>query len=611
MLKKLKSFFAQGNRAQWCVFLLFAFTIFLKCVLFHWNCYHSVLISSLWKNPFEFARFWGGKLIPALFLASFVYVSKKNWWTIIANAVIDIWLIANMFYFKANSLFLSYETMQMADNMSGFWGSLYSYMGWDIYIFVIITIIYCTCYLPFRNIKTKRNIIQFVSVLTFSILLAVFDNFCYSKATQGWANETEATAQVHSQMLTGEDFHYYYPFGHVYYYAKVETCSDYNAWASTYVKEYSILLYFPATFVFATMRPAGEIITLSEEDISRIEPLFHSESTDSIQPKTNLIFILFESLESWPLKEVCGYKYMPYLSSILENEHVLYCDKLKSQVKHGNSADGQMIDATGILPISNGATCRLYADNRFAGYAECYKNAAIINPAPGMWGQSKVTYGYQFKELIEPTQGEHWADKELLDQMKQYADTSSNSFCILGITVTSHVPFTHGSKYPKYAIDGMPLIMSAYLNCLSYCDSCINTLFDAILSNEKLKDNTTIVISGDHTIFRSINKEMDDFANEKGICMQTTKTYTPLIIYSPQIKENIQIKDTCYQMDIYPTIMNLIGCEDYYWKGVGVNLLDSVARNNRPISEQEAYELSDKLIRSNYFSTLKQGTEVK
>ena len=159
---------------------------------------------------------------------------------------------------------------------------------------------------------------------------------------------------------------------------------------------------------------------------------------------------------------------MPYLSSILENEHVLYCDKLKSQVKHGNSADGQMIDATGILPISNGATCRLYADNRFAGYAECYKNAAIINPAPGMWGQSKVTYGYQFKELIEPTQGEHWADKELLEQMKQYADTSSNSFCVLGITVTSHVPFTHGSKYPKYTIDGMPLIMSAYLNCLSY-----------------------------------------------------------------------------------------------------------------------------------------------
>jgi|GEM_PF-3028349 len=67
---------------QWCVFSLFAFTIFIKGVLFHWNCYHSVLISSLWHAPAEFFRFWGGKLMPALFLAFFVFLSKKNWWTI-------------------------------------------------------------------------------------------------------------------------------------------------------------------------------------------------------------------------------------------------------------------------------------------------------------------------------------------------------------------------------------------------------------------------------------------------------------------------------------------------------------------------------------------------
>ena len=86
--------------------------------------------------------------------------------------------------------------------------------------------------------------------------------------------------------------------------------------------------------------------------------------------------------------------------------------------------------------------------------------------------------------------------------------------------------------------------------------------------------------------------------------MQTTKTFTPLLIYSPNISENIQVRDTCYQMDIYPTIMHLIGCEDYYWKGFGVNLMDSIARHNRSITEQEAYELSDKLIRSNFFADI-------
>jgi len=50
--------------------------------------------------------------------------------------------------------------------------------------------------------------------------------------------------------------------------------------------------------------------------------------------------------------------------------------------------------------------------------------------------------------------------------------------------------------------------------------------------------------------------------------------------------------------------LHVIGAEDYYWKGFGVNLLDSVARQNRPISPEEAFELSDKLIRANYFKEI-------
>lgn len=54
-------------------------------------------------------------------------------------------------------------------------------------------------------------------------------------------------------------------------------------------------------------------------------------------------------------------------------------------------------------------------------------------------------------------------------------------------------------------------------------------------------------------------------------------------------------------MDIYPTILHLIGCDDYYWRGFGVNLLDSAAHHNRPISPDEASVLSDKMIRADYF----------
>ena len=148
----------------------------------------------------------------------------------------------------------------------------------------------------------------------------------------------------------------------------------------------------------------------------------------------------------------------------------------------------------------------------------------------------------------------------------------------------------------------MPQAMSDYLNCLHYTDSCIGVLLDSVL-NSPLAENTTIVITGDHTIFRDEIgfSDMTRYAQDNNIDFKAGHTFTPLIIYSPNIEGNINITDTCYQMDIFPTILHLIGADDYYWQGFGVNLLDSVARNNRQITENEAYRLSDLMIRSDYF----------
>ena len=140
-LSRLRAWFAQGNRTAWAVFILFALVLFLKTMIFHWTCFHSVLISSLWKQPMEFFRFWGGKITPILFLGSFIFLSKRYGWTVIVHVLTDIWLIANLFYYKANTLFLSVETMKMADNMSGFWDSLLTYMGWDIFIMPILSLV--------------------------------------------------------------------------------------------------------------------------------------------------------------------------------------------------------------------------------------------------------------------------------------------------------------------------------------------------------------------------------------------------------------------------------------------------------------------------------------
>lgn len=587
-LSRLRAWFAQGNRTAWAVFILFALVLFLKTMIFHWTCFHSVLISSLWKQPMEFFRFWGGKVTPVLFLGSFVFLTKRYGWTIIVHVLTDIWLIANLFYYKANTLFLSVETMKMADNMSGFWDSLLTYMGWDIFIMPILSLVYVgVLWLLHLYHSPKRTYPHFAVTMISSIALAVLCNYFSGMIYRKY----EPTVKI-----------YYFPFGDIYRVAKVELWEDFGC--NRYIMNQSIISYFPACFIYSMLSPAGEIIQLTELQREDIERFIHKTEVDTpVVPKTNLILILFESLESWSIDTICGYAYMPYLQQLRQQEHVLYADKLHSQVRHGVSADGQMIGVTGLLPIRDGATCRLYGKNDYPNYAHFYNHSAIVNPALGTWQQSIVTFSYHFKELIESKGGKHWGDKEVLERVSEYALQQDSSFCILGITISSHLPFAHGSTHPKHVAEGMPNIMSAYLNCLAYTDSCIGALLDTI-QNSPLAGNTTIVISGDHTIFRSKDAEIDKFAKENGIPMQTGHTFTPLIIYSPEIEGNIQVTDTCYQMDIFPTILHLIGAEDYYWHGFGVNLLDSAARNNRPCTEQEAYRLSDLIIRSDYFRNM-------
>ena len=108
-LSNLRSWLTYGNRSKWLVFFLFASTLFVKTMVFHWTTMHSILFSSLWKAPLAFFAFWGGKLVPVLFLSAFVFITKRQYWTIVINLLLDIWCIANLFYVKANGFFLTFD----------------------------------------------------------------------------------------------------------------------------------------------------------------------------------------------------------------------------------------------------------------------------------------------------------------------------------------------------------------------------------------------------------------------------------------------------------------------------------------------------------------------
>ncbi len=604
IFKNISAFY-KTNKCQIIVFTLFAFVLFVKVLLFQNSIFNNFLFKSILNQPGEFFRFWNGKIIAPIIIASFVFITKRHWWTIVASVVIDVWLIANLFYFKAQHLFLSMETMQMADNMNGFWDSLSAYVGWDLFAVILITIVYSVLlfFIKRKNKVKARKPVLFLALLLFSLCLIVIDNVLYRQYTHKWAPQNEATEKVREDVLANKEYHYYYPFGNVYYYARVEASTDYNYWAYMYINDQSIISYFPAMLLFGSMQSIGDPIILTDDQKEEISN-YVQDAGQPAKPQSNLIIIMVESLESWALDDVCGYSFMPRLKKLSQDNNVLFCDKMQQQVRHGNSADGQMICVTGILPISNGATCILYGQNQFPSVAELYDKSAVVNPTPGTWRQSTMTKSYHFQKLIEPSYRKLWSDKEVAGELINFIDTVQGNFCVLGITVSSHVPFSYGSTHEKYKIKDMPVIMSAYLNSMYFADSCIGLIIDRVLGSD-LAENTAIVITGDHTVFRTQDNEFDQFAKNNGVNMETGKTSVPLIVYSKEIGENTVNKELCYQMDVYPTIMDVLGCKNYYWQGFGVSLIDSTGIKQRTVSENEAYSISDLIIRGDYFNSKK------
>lgn len=593
---RLKAFLQKGNRATWCVFFLFAFSIFLKCTLFHWFCFHSLAISSLWTNPIAFWAFWLFKIAISIFIAGFVFITKRQIWTVVLSVIIDIWIIANMVYYRANGLFISIEEILMANNMDGFWTSVLLYLSPKMWLFPLITLLYSIC-IYFLRTKGHQLRVYLYSLLISCILFVMGTLAEITMLKRNNAIDHNINISTH-----------YIPF-HISTFSNV---LGMNNRYSEYINTHSIVSYFPAHILSVLPHLiSNNTISLSANETLYLKEYCSSPDSTQINPTDNLIVILVESLESWPIDML---NVTPNLQKAIDEQHSLYVDKISSQVKHGVSGDGQMIANTGLLPIQSGAACVLYANHTFPNVAHFYPYSQIIIPTtPIVWNQGEASEAYQYQLLTYPPQTEKqgWSDADLFEALDENLLSASTSkdipFIIFAVTISTHSPFDRIQRdYPELDLPkDTPETLKRYLTCLHYTDSCIGAFMDKFMQSD-LANNTAVVITGDHTIFKeAMLGEFIPFAKKHNLSIQNGKNYCPLIIWSPSITEPIRIKDVCYQMDIYPTILSLIGAEDYYWKGFGVNLLDSAARQNRPISEEEAYILSDKLIRSNWFANRK------
>ena len=514
---------------HWCSCLFVC--LFTKVCLFHILCFHGILVSSLWRNPNEFWICYLPKLAPAVLIASILFVTKRKYWSIYFSVILDFWCLANLVYSRSNNAVMDNFTLSMANNMNGFWDSVLFYIYPCDMMFFGVSLIYGLLFLLFNNRHTSWKLACTGIIVGYLFSLGGQFLVTQRKENKGWYPL------------------YFEPFSR-----KTRANEDLTGW----IKQTSILHSPICIIIDYWESKSARNVEMSPEDKERCDSIIAIKNGKP-NPKYKVVLLLVESFEDWAINA----EIMPNLTTFMETHNCFYAHKITKQIKAGTSMDGQMIINTGLLPIDKGATCFLFADNEYPSFAELTRSITVLSIGMDAWNQRRMSPAMHFDSTIVAGAENELAKAtvECMHEGYTYVQT---------ITMASHAPFSYGEEYSKLQMPkSMPKYMAGYLKSLNCTDAEFKDVFEAF-DHDTCFANTIFVITGDHTIFTEKDrKEFSIFCEENNIDYRVNDGFCPLVIFSPSFTESVQVVDTCYQMDIYPTIINLLGCDEYYWKGFG------------------------------------------
>lgn len=149
-------------------------------------------------------------------------------------------------------------------------------------------------------------------------------------------------------------------------------------------------------------------------------------------------------------------------------------------------------------------------------------------------------------------------DEPFLQYMKKTLDTKKTPFFASVFTVSSHEPYIIPEKYKnKFKEGGVPMH-----KCVEYTDYALKRFFDEA-KKEPWFNNTIFVMVADHAnqiYYPEYAKPIQRFA-------------VPILIYQPGSKYVGVDEDWAQQIDIYPTILDMIGYQKPF-RSWGRSLLD-------------------------------------
>jgi len=349
--------------------------------------------------------------------------------------------------------------------------------------------------------------------------------------------------------------------------------------------------------------------SLKEEEKSEIESFFASNRNSGTKYKgaaagKNLIIIQMEAIQQFLINAKCnGNEITPNLNRFIRDS--VYLNNFYSQIGAGNTSDAEFLANTSLYPLGDSSVYFRFPGNTYDSISrklneKKYLSVVFHANYPSFWNRMEMYRSLGFDQFISSSDftlddfcGWGLSDKSFFRQSLDMADVAGPVYSFM-ITLTSHHPYNFfgaGEGFDAGSLEGT--MAGDYVKAANYADEAIGELlYD--LKRRGLYDNSVIVLYGDHYAFpKDQNKSFSDltgytFSEYNWVRFQRV----PCFIRVPGMKATGVNGTVCGQLDLLPTIANLMGFEVPY--AIGHDIFNNeyghaVLRNSSVITKDFTY----------------------
>ena len=289
----------------------------------------------------------------------------------------------------------------------------------------------------------------------------------------------------------------------------------------------------------------------------------------------NIIVISLESLQEFAINlEVNGEEITPFLNQFIQECY--YFDNFYQQTSQGKTSDAEFITENSLYAADRGSAFYAKSQNQYESLASIFKGQGYYTAVfhaneKEFWNRETMYealgFDHFFDEsafLVNEENSFGWGltDEAFFEQTLDYLKGLPQPFYAKLLTLTNHYPFEIPEQY-QYISPGETNneIVNHYITTVRYLDEALKS-FITNLKESGLYDNTIIVMYGDHYgLSESYYEDLAILLQEEEITLNRHLDLqrVPFIIHLPNQEEGEVVSTVSGQIDMKPTLLNLVG----------------------------------------------------